>query len=181
MFNLLPDSFKEDLRKEYKLRRYIIILLFISFVQLSSLVFLFPSWATSSYKEEAITAEVEKMNQADNVSNSNSIRSSIRSLNKDLSLFDSYLKYTKAMPFFDVILSKKTSSIRITNMTYSSVSTSTATINLQGFSSTRDSLVNFKKNLDDSKAFINVDLPISNYAKDKDINFSMSLTISQNI
>jgi hypothetical protein len=73
----------------------------------------------------------------------------------------------------------KTNSIKINQFSFSPNSTSTETINLQGVSATRDSLVNFKKSLDESGLFKSIDLPVSNFTKDKNISFNMTLTVAK--
>ncbi|HEY0220681.1 MAG TPA: hypothetical protein VGC58_00465 [Candidatus Paceibacterota bacterium] len=181
MFNLLPDSFKEDLTREYHLRRFIIVLFFVIFIQISFFILMLPSWVTSLSKEKEVTLRVEKMNESPLISSLNMIKPTIKALNSEIILMDRYLDYPEAMPFFSTVLSKKETSIKINQFSYTAIGSSTATISLQGFSATRDSLVEFKKSLDDLKIFKSVDLPISNYAKDRDINFSMTINIANKI
>ena len=80
------------------------------------------------------------------------------------------------MPFIDVILSNKILSIRINEIFYTLDDQSAATITLAGVSSTREALVSFVKKLEDSGSFQAVNLPVSNFRKDKNIDFSISMT-----
>lgn len=173
MFNLLPDSLKQEITKEYKLRRFIIIVIFFVFIEVSFMIFMLPSFIVSYSKEKEVELRVQIVDKSSSSSNVNSVKSVIRSLNNDLNIIDKTSKYLEVIPIIDIILSKKTNSIKITDFSYTSLSTSTATLAIQGVSSTRDVLVEFKKNLGESGVFKNIDLPISNLAKDRDIKFSM--------
>ena len=142
------------------------------------LVFLYPSWLVSFQKENEVVLETEKMNQSQLVSNISSTTNFIKSLNLKLSIMNSALEYPKVLPIVNVILSKKTGSIHIDQFFYNTVSNATSTLTLGGVSNTRESLVSFVKNLKDSGRFKAVNLPISNLAKDKNINFLINLTVA---
>jgi hypothetical protein len=179
MFNLLPESLKDRIKKEYNLRRLIVGFFFILFLQTAFFIFMLPSWMISKYKEETSSARVIQLDNSELLSNSNAIRPVIRSINAELILIDRSLEYPKISPYLDSILSMKTNSIKINQFSFSPNSTSTETINLQGVSATRDSLVNFKKSLDESGLFKSIDLPVSNFTKDKNISFNMTLTVAK--
>jgi hypothetical protein len=178
MFNLLPESLRDGLKKEYRLRRLTIILIFVVFIELSFLIFLFPTWLNSLYKEKGLAAEALKSGQVSVDENLNGTISTIKTLNSKLSTID-MLNYPGILPFIDIILSKKTKSISITQINYASSDSNNATLSISGISANRDSLVSFVKSLEDSKSFKSVNSPISNFAKDKNINFSINLVISQ--
>ncbi len=175
MFNLLPDSLKGEIIKEYKLRLFIVSLFFVVFIELSFIVLLFPSLVISYYREKDVELRVETLEKSSGVTNANSIKPVIKSLNSDLNTIDKTLQYSEAIPIIDIVLTEKTKLVQITDISYISLSSSTATIVVQGVSLTRDALVNFKKSLEVSNNFKNIDLPISNLAKDRDIKFSMTM------
>jgi len=175
MFNLLPDSLKGEIIKEYRLRLIVVILVFIMFIILSFIIFMSPSLVVSYFRENELKQRVEVLDKTAGASNINSIKPVIKSLNSDLSSIDKTLKYSEVVPLINSVLSEKTSSIYITDISYTSISSSTASVVVQGVSTTRDALVSFKKSLEDTKIFKSIDLPISNLAKDKDIKFSMTM------
>jgi hypothetical protein len=179
MFNLLPDSLKKEIKAEYKLRVIIVILVFVLFIQLSFLVFIFPSWLISLYKEKETVAQAEEMSKSERVSNINSLTSIVTDTNTKLNMLNNTLEYPEFLPLANSILAQKTSSIKLDQFYYTSQSPVTGTISLNGVSATRDSLVAFVKSLQETKLFKSVDLPVSNLTKDKNIKFSLTLTISQ--
>ena len=102
----------------------------------------------------------------------------VKSINQKLNVIDSSFDYLKITPIINTILSNKTKLIYINSLAYTSNSSTTVTFSINGISGTRESLVSFKKDLDKTALFKNIDLPISNLAKDKDIDFSMIMTMT---
>lgn len=179
MFNLLPDNLKKKIKTEYSLRRLIVVIFSVVFVQVVCLVFLFPSWLISSYKEDDIISQTEEMSKSELLSSASSTASDIISINSKLNAIDSSLSYLTIIPYINGIISNKTGDIHISDFTYTSNSSTTGTITLNGVSLTRESLVGFVKSLEGSDLFKSVDLPISNFAKDRNINFSININIEK--
>lgn len=181
MFNLLPDSLKEEIIKEYKLRKLIIVLLIIVFLQASFFVFMMPSWVNLSNKENELLERVKKFDNSPIVSGANALKLTVKLLNSEAIVMDKTLEYQEFIPILNTIISNKTNSIKITDVLFTSISSSTSMLVVQGVSSTRDDLVNYKNTLDQTKMFKSVDLPVSNLAKDRNIVFSINLSTLSNI
>ncbi len=179
MFNLLPDNLKNSIKKDYNLRRLIVVLLFLIFIQISFMVFLFPIWLSSYYKEKEYITMRDEMNSNLSVLNIASTTSNIKTLNNNLAIMDKVLSYPKIVHYLNVVFLNKSKSILIDDISYVDTNEKSATLTVEGKSVTREALLTFVKNLQTSGAFSSVDLPISNYAKDKDLDFSIKLTIAE--
>jgi hypothetical protein len=179
MFNLLPENLKSFIHSEYRMRRLVLALLFIILIEISLLIFLFPTWLESNAKEKAITKQSEQASESLKNSDINPATVIIKSINTKLSVLNVALNYPKVTPFVNQILEKKSSTISINQITYNLVSSSTANITVGGVSKTREALVSFVKKLQETNSFKKVDLPISNLAKDKNIEFTLNLSIQQ--
>ena len=178
MFNSLPNYLKEKVRSEYHLRLFVVVLSFIILLQISFLIFLFPSWLISLYKENEVISQVKKSDKLSLDSEIEVINSTVESINTKLTTINSTLEYPKVIRLMDGILSKKTKDIYIKELAYTSLGETKARINLVGTGATRESLVFFVKKLEESRFFEKVDLPISNFTRDRNINFSINLTVS---
>lgn len=178
MFNLLPNNLKEKVRSEYHLRLFVVVFVSILLLQISFLIFLSPTWFVSLNKEKEIVLQSEKASTSLTDSKVGTINSQIKSINKKLEIINSTLEYPKAVPVIDDILSRKTNSIKIEEFLYVTSDGKSAKITLKGMSDTRDSLVGFVKDLEESDILSEVDLPISNLTKDKNIDFSLSIKVS---
>ena len=176
MFNLLPDSFKEKIKTEYKLRLVTSVLIFVIFLQLSFIAFLSPSWVFSYYKEKEIISQIERARDTAVSPTSATARSVISGTNIKLNIINNSLQYIKFTSLLNAIISKKTSGIHINRTSYISQSSSQSTVLLSGLSQSREALVSFVKNLKDSGLFQSVLMPIGNLAKDHNLEFSISLS-----
>lgn len=179
MFNLLPDNLKEKIRSEYYLRLIVVVFVFVIGIQVSFLIFLFPSWLISMEKEKEIISQSEISGKSLQDSQIDLVNSAINTINAKLRVINTTLEYPRVVSLIDSILSQKTGSIHIDGITYISQGVTTGKMVIAGTSTTRESLVVFAKKLEESRLFSSVDLPISNFAKDKDIDFSISMTIKQ--
>ncbi len=177
MFNLIPDILRENIKSDYKLRKYIVMLVFVVFLEVCFLVFLFPTWLVSSHKDKQLTLIAEDASNSLSSGNVNSTTAEIKALNTKLAVLQSALDYPKIIPFLDEILKDKTASISINKIVYTTDDSKNAIISLGGVSRTRDSLLAFVKILESSKLFKKVDLPISNFTKDRDLDFTLSITL----
>ncbi|MEQ1561592.1 MAG: PilN domain-containing protein, partial [Nitrospira sp.] len=179
MFNLLPKSFKDEIKSEYKRRRLILTLVLIIFLQISALVFIFPSWSESVSREQETISEIEGINQSLSSKDASPIASIISETNLKLNIINATMQYPEFLPFLDLVLSNKSSLVHVNSISFTTVSTSTANISLSGVSGTREALVAFAKSLENTKSFKKVNLPVSNLAKDKNISFSITMTFSK--
>jgi hypothetical protein len=185
MFNVLPENLKQIIRTEYKQRFWIVSSVLVLGVELCAILFLAPSLVVSTYKEKDLlsTIAVVSSSAAPSItlpvsSDENKSRNlSIPETNQLLKIIDTELKYPKNSPYLDSILSLKMEGITIDQFSYTSTDSTHAEISLSGRSSTRESLASFVKSLKASKRFSSVDLPVSNLAKDKNIDFSISIKI----
>lgn len=76
------------------------------------------------------------------------------------------------------IFESKPSSIRITEISFDGALAETpAKISIRGEATDRDSLKAFGRSLEGREEFSEVDLPVSNFVKERDIDFVMSVTI----
>lgn len=176
MFNLLPEIFKEEIKSEYKLRRWIVALSLVLFLLVSFLVMAFSMWIISMDKEEDVTQQIEKQKETLTSQNANDILNVINSTNKKLSIFDKVMKYPEILPIYNTIISNKTPEISLRGFSYLIGQTETNVV-VTGISGTREALVAFVKNLNDSGSFTSVDLPVSNLAKQKNLEFNISIKI----
>ncbi len=179
MFNILPEIFRKGIKTDYQLRRLLIILIFVFIVQFSFLVFIFPSWITSYNKEKDITSQMEEINKSSSYQDADPVYSTIESTNFKLKIINTNLQYFNIVPLIKLILSNKIPGVSVGELSFVSSGAKSSTISLKGISVSRDLLILYKDALEKTKVFSRVDLPISNLAKDKNLIFTIDLTVSQ--
>ena len=179
MFNVLPDILKKEIRTSYKLRRLFVVLSAVLFLQISFLIFILPSWINVFFKEKDVISQTNNLSKSTLSQNAETASAIIASTNIKLKLINTELQYPAIMPLIRSIISNKTANIHIYQFNYSVTSTTSAAVTLSGMAASRESLINYENAINNSSLFSNVDLPISNLAKNKDIDFSMSLSASK--
>lgn len=179
MFNLLPENLRKSIVTEYKLRLSIVVLLFVVLLQFSFLIFLFPSWLTSHYKEKDFLVKSDELNRSISALDVSSTTAFIKSINEKLSVANQTLEYPKLIPIIDSVISYKGTSIRLDGILYTVNGSNSGVLTINGMGDKRDSLVAYADSLKKIDSFKKVDLPISNLAKDKNIDFSISVNIEK--
>lgn len=179
MFNLLPQDLRSKIIVEYRYRLVIVIILFVILSQVSFLVFLFPTWLTSFYKERDFSIKSDEASRTLLTLDISSTTSYIKSLNSTLEVINKTLEYPRFIPIVDDIIENKTSGIKLDGIYYSVDSNNTGTITLGGIADKRETLVSFAESLRGINYFKKVDLPISNLAKDKNIDFNIKISIEK--
>jgi len=177
MFNLLPQKEQRAVKTEYSLRRFTIILFLLCALAIISIVLLFPSYLLSRVRESDISSRLENAKQVINKNYPKEdlpaglilTKSKIQALNvspKNVSVYDLFR-----------IFEDKTAAIKVTELSFIHRTKEEAKIALKGRAMSRESLTEFEKKLRGRPDFVSIDLPISNFAKETNIDFSMNIVV----
>ncbi len=176
MFNVLPNILKEEVTQEYRIRRWIVIICHIIFIQIAFLIIIIPAILFLVYQEKEVVADLQYIRESVGTKNTNTIGQILSDTNTILSVVSNRFQYSDAISIVDHLLEHKNYAIHLTNIMYSSTGTSTAQIAIEGVADTRNDLVTFEKNIEKAAYFDTVDLPVSNLAKEKKVEFTLNLT-----
>lgn len=178
MANLLPKKEQDSLKKDYSLRRLDVTLFLVCIILAISLVLIFPSYILSKVRATNASLDLETVKKATNAANpSDDLTRSLREAKeKAVSLGISQ----KTTSVYDLVhtFESKSSAIKIQDIAYVRGADDT-TIVIRGRADDRESLTALQKQLNANPNFSRVDLPISNFAKDKNIDFSMNITVKK--
>lgn len=176
MLELLPNSQKKSVKREYFLRLLAVVLLLLSIVGILSLVSLSPSYFLSVEKEGIVSQTFEKLEKSNkSITEDKMLQSDIKNSQEMLILLKPPEKLISINDLISKIIDKKNSSIRIDEIVATSYKNNQYQILLKGNSESRDILKSFVENLKNSGLFESVDLPISNFTKIADIDFDITL------
>lgn len=179
MYNLLPQNQKKELRKMYRSRRFLAggVLLFL-FGALAT-VALIPSLGMSRVKLEDVLQRLSVARKVNEARLGPETRAAIEESNALLAVL--------AVPtpplfahngFVETVLSQRTSDIRLTGIFYDGPAANAKNVfqyRLRGVAQTREALFSFVEALKTEEEFTMVDVPISNFVKDSDIDFSITI------
>ena len=177
MTNLLPLVEKKNIKQEYRMRVYIVSLLFLSVLIIIAIVSLLPLYISSLSKLNDIRSqmEVEKQKASYAAEEQDPIKIT-REVNAKLAILG---KKDSALPqssnLITTIVGYKPDNIKINAIFYDR-GLAEGKILLNGIAEDRETLLSFLKLLEGEKIFTKVDLPISSFVKEKDIEFSIKIT-----
>lgn len=174
MINLLPQEHQSNLKKEYSHRRITLVFIGLFCVGVAGLVTLFPAYLLSLQKEQEISNE-DKASGIDLRNTISDLNKTIDTLRNDTSLVISQSSDARVGAVFADIMSKSSQGIIIKSFLYKKQGKEVLKVTVVGVAKTRDDLLSFTKELENLTMFDHVNVPVSNFAKEKNIEFSLDL------
>ncbi len=175
MINLLPEQEKGLLHKEYKFRLFAVSLSMLFFLLLFAVVLIVPSFVFSVYKLRAaegtssatVNAELQKRH-ADLLARVRKAKSALMVLKSE---------EVKIMPtdVVSTIVAAKTDRNTITSIAYTRKEGAVFKATVKGVAENRQSLLEFTNALENKEAVGSVNLPVSNFAKENNIEFTFEV------
>lgn len=179
MINLIPQFAKKKITHEYWLRVVTAWFFLWGLSLLIAITLLFPAYifTTTQLNVNAESARSAEESVAD-----------FENLSKELekaSLQAQYViensRLTRAHQYINLFESLEGDSISVAEVNFVKDTKGVQPISLKGTAVDRESLAAFRDRLLAEEAVSQVDLPISNLAKDKDIDFSITVTMNNKV
>ncbi len=175
MFNVLPEQFKKTITTEYYVRLGALVCCVVCVLEVCTIVFLLPSWMVGTIQKKELTQHIAIMQDLPVARSSNTVADTITSLNQLLEVVTTTFVYEKPTSLLDEILKNKNSNIHIIDYSSTYVDSTHASLSITGKSVNRNALVTFVKTLQQDKKFSNIELPVSDLARDSDIPFTLQI------
>jgi hypothetical protein len=180
-YTLLPEENIKTLKRDYRIRIFITLMIFIASGITIGILSLLPSYIVSYTLEKNLINKVQNIQKdraADGIDNV------ISELKKSYT-FVGALRTDKSKISFtsniETILALKPKNVSLTSFEIASSSKvdGISDIVVQGIASTRESLLSFKKSIESNPVISKVELPISDLTKNKDLPFAMRFVITK--
>ncbi len=172
MFNLLPKTEKEIIRREYRTRLAVVCLWFSFAVFAFSSLLLLPALFLSSEKEKTAQEHFETLSKSVGRSNAAELDATLKDAKSRLALFSRASPKMFLHEMLALIVSIKTDRISLTRFAFVAPAEGKREVDIVGVGKNRSALTAFIKALERTRLFEKVEVPISNFAKDTDIDFS---------
>ncbi len=175
MINLIPPKAKKIVVREYWTRAASVWFLIFSFALLVMAFLSVPTYILLRSLESAMASQIDyaKAEQG-------SYKESERTI-KNANALINHLNRSEAQMSFSALLGKLDTvagpGVTLTEFGFVEEEGVLKQVSLLGHADTRVLLSSFRDRLTAHDLFLSVDLPISNLAKDKDITFSMKVTL----
>lgn len=171
--NLLKVEKQKSLYNEYKTRVIVAILFALSMFALSSILALIPAFIDINSN---IKIETEREFKLKNSSQNKENEEIIKELETTNFLLRNIAKEIRPTGEILKIVNLKTQGIKINTVNYTNNSNSIE-VSIAGIAKTRGDLIKFNKSIKNSNLFSDVDIPINDLTKSKDISFRFNLKI----
>ena len=179
MINLLSDIQKSSVRREYRLRLLAVFLVFAAVSIFIALVLLIPSYVTDQGKRAAAEKNYEIFKKTIELQNEKALSSALLGVREKMDSLDGEIdSRARAYEIIERIVDSKGSGVAVSGFSIN-FSDGKGEIKVEGVADNRASLLAFVQNLKNSGTFQSVFVPVSNYAKESGIIFSLSLTLEK--
>jgi len=175
MINLLPEKNKIGIKREYNARLVFVSLVFFFIVVMIAIIFQILLYVSISGTERSLSNKLSIY--TDNFFNNESIlNSEVKNINKKLSILQK-MESTRSIygDIFGVITGDR-GNVKITGLSYEKNKAGIMKVRISGNSPNRESIVDFVESLN-MEGFTEVNSPVSNFVKNRDIEFSVEIVL----
>jgi len=178
MVNLLSIQEKKYLQWEYRCRLFVLVLKGIFVLAAIFIILLLPTRARLMFSERADDKRIEVLGAGQASSLEREVRASVLDINQKLSIFTFKPEWVFSQEVLDPILNNLGSNIQLKSV-FLERSPTGVVAKLRGWAADREKLLEFRRRLETVSGFAQVDLPISNFVKGRDIEFSLDILLSE--
>ena len=176
--NLLPEARARDFRHGYFIRLTVLATLAFAAVILVHGALLVPSYLYVSEQEQLAKARLEELSASLASSEEEAMNIRLTRLTADASRLLSFASSASAAEVIRAVLSVPRAGVSIQSLSYlpSSNGAADARLTMSGAASTRESLRAFHQGLSALPGVTQAELPLSAYAKETDIAYTITLS-----
>jgi Tfp pilus assembly protein PilN len=177
MINLIPIEEKKRKVKDFYFRLAVVFFAMLGFCAFVASASLLPAYFISVASKNLAIARIEAQKREPVPSVDQGALATMENASNKMDLIEKAEKnkYLVSQKIINEILLLKMSDIKINRISYDYSSVGGKEVKITGLAPSREELLLFRRALEDSPAFKNVDLPISNFVKGSDIEFYLSL------
>lgn len=173
MQNLLPKQAKKDIQIEYYLRLLTVCMLTFSVAVIIGLAALLPVYM--DLRGELKFSENEQLARQQDKQDGTELQREIVEGEYIVTFLESEIKKEKCTELLSEALKERPEGIAITGFSYNRTEKA---MKIEGVAATRDLVVPYARALEENVRFENVPVPISNLAKNTNLNFRLTLGIA---
>ena len=177
--NLLPPERQRVFRRDYFLRLSVVTLFLFTVLIFVAAILLLPTYVfltKSGYAKEVRLASIEKTFSS---SEEEELSVQLASLSRDVATLTALVNTPSISKILLEVLAVPRPGISLNNFVYTAATgKNPGTISIYGTAVTRDVLRNYQTALTSATFVSAADLPVSAYAKDADIEFTIDVTLA---
>jgi len=175
MFKLLTDNARIKVKKEYFLRRLIVGIGGICIIFLMGIIALLPSYIISKARMNEANIKIQALNNKASIKEAHALVVGMDELSQEIASLSPATGSTLPYELFLKIVNSKPTGITINSFVLKK-DLKSIVISVSGVANGRKNLSDFENILNNSGNFSEVKIPVSNFAKNSDINFQFNLS-----
>jgi hypothetical protein len=177
MINLIPNEEKKAKVKDFYFRLTVVLFFILGFSAVIASITILPAYFLSAVKKNVAVSKLETKKKESLPPLDQEALTAASDLENKLVIAETnkQRKYVVSQEVVSKILLKKMADIKISEISYTE-GPKGKQISLAGTAPNRERLLMFRKILEDDLSFKEVDLPISNFIRGSNIEFSLTLT-----
>lgn len=184
MINLIPNQEKKKKVKDFYFRLAVVFISMLGFCVIVGIVAILPSYFLSTIEKNLASAELLTQKNQPQTELDQDLAVEVNELSRKLTTIDDAQKnrYLVSEKIVRAVTLEKMSDIKLTKIIFEDTEFGDPAgdgagkkVTVLGMAPSRERLHLFRQALEDSAAFGQVDLPISNFVKGSNIEFSLSL------
>lgn len=180
MFKLLTEEGRQKVAHEYVMRRTIVMLFALILVAVVGIIGLLPSYALSNARQNEVLERRRMMDRFGERGDEAELQAWLVEINRKLQILSPKLDSEQPSDFIEKIIDQRTAGLRITDFSFVRAKDK-ITFSASGVALNRQTLIVFENRINSSGYFSEVTLPISNLAKDRNIDFQIKFSPASSI
>ncbi|MEK7614469.1 MAG: PilN domain-containing protein [Patescibacteria group bacterium] len=175
MINLIPPIEKAKIAGAYKKRFFIVFLSLSATAFLIGAVFLVSPYRLAEDNTATILKNIDIVKSLNGPLETSNPEFAIKDIQKKLGILASQKNKNTAGVLIENILSEQPRKVGINGFTYGKKK-GDSEIEIRGTADSRDDMLDFVRTLENNQYFAKVDVPVSVFIKDKNLEFSIQVT-----
>lgn len=159
------------------MRLIIVICWLIVFVSLIGITLLIPSYFTAIGKFNSIKSDNQQKENSIKSLNEQNFKDKIKKVDSGLSALKLSVNILSPREAYEKILNSLPVGVSVDRYTYNLIDNDNASISIDGSAEDRDKLVELQNQMKLNKEFTGINIPITNFAKKKDLVFSLKFNL----
>ena len=179
--NLLPQNYQSSQESKYRLRLASVVCGFVFGLSVLSLVFFVPAYVLTNVRANTVSAENKSV--LANGPTEENVAGALTALAETSVLATEIKAKLSNSNVFETLraIESKPGTVKVDEILYTNKSDSDIKITILGVAATRDSLKTFADFLSVLPEFDKIDLPISNFTKESNIDFSLNAVVRRSL
>ncbi|MFT5179709.1 MAG: hypothetical protein ACI9GH_000083 [Candidatus Paceibacteria bacterium] len=175
MLRLLLENDRKNIKTEYRFRFFTLLSLVVVSTIVAWIIFLLPSYLVLSVEENEYDEKIKKIEESSLSKERAELTGRVSEVNKKVSILD-----TKDYDYAELVGAVRDVSdngVDVDLIEFTHDDDGVLAISVRGISSGRDNLLDFSKKLEDYDRFEKAEFPFSDFAKESEIPFSITVTV----